>query len=437
MQGISARLRVEPGAFVGGRYRVRGLLGSGGMADVYDATDERLERPVALKVLRPEMAVRDDIRLRFQVEARAAAGLSHPNAVAVFDTGEHEGMPYLVMERLPGDTLADCLPEGPVDTAWLCEAATGVLGALAAAHAAGIVHRDVKPGNILITADGRAKITDFGIAKSLGTGSDASDLTRTGQLVGTPAYVAPERLEGHPATPQSDLFALGVVLYEALAGSKPFQGNSPIAVARAVVDGDYVPLAAVRPDLDPRLVAVVERAMARNPEDRFAAADEMAAALAAPTVDPTLDAFPVGTALLATDQIAARGRMPSRPAAPDYAKPDYARRRRLTALAAVGLVLLFLFALARPHPSPGQHAPARSVDTSAPSAATAPAQPAQPGTTAVAEPPSASASVTVTVPSAGGASVSVSAGDASVSVSADSGGKGGGGGKGKGKGGKG
>ena len=204
------------------------------MADVYDALDLRLERAVAVKVLRPEMALRDDVRLRFQVEARAAAGLTHPNAVAVFDTGEHEGLPYLVMERLPGDSLAEYLAEGPIDTDWLREAAVGVLGALAAAHEAGIVHRDVKPGNILLTSDGRAKITDFGIAKSLGTGGDKSDLTQTGQLVGTPAYLAPERLEGHLATPRSDLFALGVVLYEAFAGRKPFQGDSPLAVARAV-----------------------------------------------------------------------------------------------------------------------------------------------------------------------------------------------------------
>src|SRR5207237_2084780 len=143
---------------------------------------------------RPAMAGRADVRLRVEAEARAAAGLSHPNAVAVFDTGEHEGTPYIVMERLPGQTLADRFRDGPVDTDWLLAVAIDVLGALAAAHAAGIVHRDVKPGNVLLTADGSAKIADFGIAKSV-----AADLATTSQLLGTPAYLAPERIEGSPA----------------------------------------------------------------------------------------------------------------------------------------------------------------------------------------------------------------------------------------------
>jgi tRNA A-37 threonylcarbamoyl transferase component Bud32 len=273
-----------PGAVVADRYRLGQLLGRGGMAEVYDGVDLRLERAVAIKLLRPEMVAREDVRSRFQAEARAAAGMSHPNAVAVFDTGEHEGVPYLVMERLPGDTLADLVAAGPVDVVWLRGAAQGLLGALAAAHGAGIVHRDVKPGNVLIARDGTAKITDFGIAKSIhpaddSSGNGRSDLTATGQLLGTPAYLAPERLEGKPATPRSDLWAFGVVMYEALAGRKPFVGRNPLEVAHAIVTGNYVPLAEARPDLDPALVAAVERAMATDPDARFATADEMAEAV--------------------------------------------------------------------------------------------------------------------------------------------------------------
>src|SRR4051812_25205105 len=249
------------GVLIGDRYELGPLLRRGGMADVHAGLDRRLGRDVAIKLLRPDMAERDDVRLRFESEARAAARLSHPNAVSVFDTGEHEGQPYIVMERLPGRTLADVIAEGPVSVTWLVPVATGVLSALGAAHAVGIVHRDVKPGNILLTDDGTAKIADFGIAKSAelvsGTASGSVDLTLTGQLIGTPAYLAPERLAGAPATFLSDLYSMGVVLYEALAGEKPFAGGNFIAVAQAVQSGSHIPLLAARPDLDPAVAAAV------------------------------------------------------------------------------------------------------------------------------------------------------------------------------------
>src|SRR5438132_6271352 len=188
------------------------------------------------------------------------------------------------MERLPGRTLADVIADGPVAVSWLVPVATGVLSALGAAHAAGIVHRDVKPGNILLTDDGTAKIADFGIAKSAELASDAAggtvDLTLTGQLVGTPAYLAPERLAGAPATFLSDLYSMGVVLYEALSGDKPFTGASFIAVAQAVQNGSHTPLSVARPELDPAVTAAVERSLERDPASRFASAEEMAAALA-------------------------------------------------------------------------------------------------------------------------------------------------------------
>lgn len=272
------------------RYRIGALLGRGGMAEVYDGYDERLHRAVAVKLLRPDMAADPGIRSRFEVEARAAAGLSHPNLVAVYDTGEDAGTPFIVMERLPGETLADRMAAGPVEQAWLARVAGDVLGALGAAHAAGVVHRDVKPGNILLAADGCAKVADFGIAKSAEV---AADVTGTGLLVGTPAYLAPERVEGRPATPRSDLYSLGVVLYEALAGMKPFDGTNSVVTADAVLHHRARPLHELRPDVDPSLVAAIERSMAKDPAARPASARDMADALRgrAPTpaaADPTV-----------------------------------------------------------------------------------------------------------------------------------------------------
>ncbi|HET7721461.1 MAG TPA: serine/threonine-protein kinase, partial [Acidimicrobiales bacterium] len=273
-------------ADIAGRYRIEGPLGRGGMAEVRAGTDLRLQRPVAVKFLLPEMAAREDIRRRFEAEACAAASLTHPHAVAVYDTGEHDGLPYIVMERLPGETLADRIAAGPQDPAWVRQVAVEVLAALGAAHAAGLVHRDVKPGNILITADNHAKIADFGIAKSLEATDGSLDLTGTGQLLGTPAYLPPERLDGGPATAQSDLYSLGVVLYEALSGRCPFPGETPVATAMAIVAGDYPSLDEVRPGLDPALVTTISRAMATVPAQRFESAAAMAATLT--MRDPTV-----------------------------------------------------------------------------------------------------------------------------------------------------
>src|SRR5687767_2510874 len=255
----------EAGRVLGGRYRLGDRLGAGGMAEVHEGVDERLGRPVAVKLLRESLRRRPEIRRRFEHEARSAARLSHPNVVAVYDTGEEDGTPYLVMERLPGETLADRLANGPVDAGWLRRLAGDVLGALGAAHGAGVVHRDVKPGNILIGEDGCGKVADFGIAK---TAEEATggDTTATGTLLGTPAYLAPERIDGRPATPSSDLYSLGVVLYEALAGRKPFDGDTPVAVAHNV---RHAPVPSLGDDVDPGLAAVVARAMRRDPTGRF------------------------------------------------------------------------------------------------------------------------------------------------------------------------
>ena len=377
---------------IAGRYRIEGALGRGGMAEVRAGTDLRLQRPVAVKFLLPEMAAREDIRRRFEAEARAAASLSDPHAVAVYDTGEHEGLPYIVMERLPGETLADRIAAGPQDPAWVRQVAGEVLAALGAAHAAGLVHRDVKPGNILITADNHAKIADFGIAKSLEASNGSRDLTGTGQLLGTPAYLPPERLDGGPATAQSDLYSLGVVLYEALAGQCPFPGETPVATAMAIVAGDYPPLDEVRPGLDPALVTTVHRAMATNPAQRFVSAAAMAAALAVhdPNVamagDPTLvDAAAPGTAILEYPMLSETAEVPLAPPAP-------ARRRRSRAPLAAALVALALVALlvaalnrgdgAGPNkPVSAQTESTQPSTTFAPSTAPVVTAPSQPATT--------------------------------------------------------
>jgi serine/threonine-protein kinase len=221
------------GSALDGRYELTALIARGGMGEVWAATDHRLGREVAVKLLRTDLAVDRRARQRFQEEARAAALVTHPNIVAVYDTGEHEGTPYIVMERLSGRTLADDIATGPLHESRARLVTEQVLNALAAAHAAGVVHRDVKPSNILVTDDGTAKVADFGIAKA----AESSDLTTTGLVVGTRAYVAPERLHGGPATPATDLYSVGVMWHEMLTGQKP--------------DGATIPLPAVSTELAP------------------------------------------------------------------------------------------------------------------------------------------------------------------------------------------
>lgn len=262
-----------PGLFAD-RYQLRGALGRGGMAEVRDAWDTKLQRPVAIKLLYAQLGAQVDFRHRFEVEARAAAGLNHPHVVAVHDYGEQDGMPYIVMERLPGRSLADAIAAGPLPQAQVRSVLDDVLSALAAAHAAGILHRDIKPGNILLADSGAAKLADFGIAKSPDSGQ-----TMAGQIVGTMGYLSAERLSGRPATVADDIYAVGVVGYESLTGRRPFPQDNVVALARAVAEEYPVPLHALRPDVEPALAAVVERAMSRDPRARFTSADEMRAVL--------------------------------------------------------------------------------------------------------------------------------------------------------------
>ena len=257
---------------VAGRYRLDSIIGHGGMGQVYAGHDLRLGRPVAVKLLRPEVAADPETCRRFEREAQMAARVTHPHVVTIYDTGEDD-VPFIVMERLPGRTLADEIAHGPLESGRLHQIAIEVLSALQAAHARGVLHRDVKPGNVLITADDHAKVTDFGIAK---TTDDASE---TAVLFGTAAYLAPERVAGHKASPQSDLFSLGVVLYEAATGVKPFDADNPLATAHAIAHEQAPALEALRPDLDAAFTRAVEVAMSKEPAERFASAADMATAI--------------------------------------------------------------------------------------------------------------------------------------------------------------
>jgi serine/threonine-protein kinase len=338
---------------LGGRYRLGEVLGAGGMGQVFAATDERLDRAVAVKVLRGDLARDPAARERFRREARAAARLSHPNVVAVYDTGIVDGGgSYLVMERCSGATLLDEMQAGPLPPARLDQVAHDVTAALAAAHRAGVLHRDVKPANVLVARDGRLKVADFGIAKTL----DLSETLTVGAGFGTPAYTAPERLRGEPATTTSDVWSLGVLLYEAATGERPLAGA-------------HRPLRELRPDVDPRFADAVEQMLqpdpALRPQDGAvvlralggipAAApvdgpvdDPTAAVAGDPDGDPTFRDEPTAradaTAALPTPTrvlpVAVAAQDPAPHPAPDRRRAPAGSRRRTTwVLAATGAAL--------------------------------------------------------------------------------------------------
>jgi serine/threonine-protein kinase len=260
------------------RYRVIGHIANGGMASVWEAHDELLDRAVAVKLLAGHLSEDDRARQRFQREARAAAGLStHANVVTIYDVGEHDGRTFMVMELLKGGSLADTL-RGDEAIApatalrWLREAAS----ALDAAHEAGVVHRDVKPANMLLDDRGRLAIADFGIARL----ALEDQLTATGQVLGTAAYISPEQAVGEPATAASDRYALGVVAYELLTGERPFQAEHFAAQARAHVEDTPPPASERNSRLTPEVDAVLERALAKDPADRWPTAVQFVDALA-------------------------------------------------------------------------------------------------------------------------------------------------------------
>lgn len=271
-----------PVEVIDGRYEVGAVIGRGAMGEVRRGRDVRLGREVAVKHLRADLAADRGVRSRFEDEARAAARLSHPAIVTVFDSGEWEGVPYLVMECLSGRTLADELAGGPLPADRVRAIGVDVAGALATAHDLGVIHRDVKPGNILVTDTGSVKLADFGIAKS----TETLDHTLTGTIVGTPAYLAPERLAGNPATAQSDLYSLGVILYEALTGDRPFRGDTPVALAHAIHTTTPTRVRDRLPGVDPALASAIDAAMAKDPNHRPSSAATMLSLLAGNPTQP-------------------------------------------------------------------------------------------------------------------------------------------------------
>lgn len=298
-------------SLLSGRYELRSVLGRGGMGEVWLAFDRRLSRPVAVKIVRP--ADSDDPALpeRFEREARIAARLSHPNIVGVYDVGLDGPTPYLVMELVQGHSLADELASGPLEPRRAVSIAQQVCEALAAAHAAGVVHRDVKPANILLTGADLVKVCDFGIARV--TDAAQAALTGSAMVIGTSAYMAPEQVAGRPVDARTDLYALGCVLYAMLAGRPPFAGDTPIQVAWQHVNEAPVPLPRLRPDLPPPLAALAGALLAKQPADRPANALQVRDALAA--IGGPVSAQPTATLRQARpDGAAATSVMPGPPA---------------------------------------------------------------------------------------------------------------------------
>jgi len=380
------------------RYEVGPLLGAGGMAEVYEGRDRLLARRVAIKVLLSQYARDQSFLLRFKREAQAAASLSHPNVVGVFDTGSEDGTNFIVMEFVDGRTLKDVVrQEGPLYPDRAAEICADVSAALMAAHARGLIHRDIKPGNVMLTPDGKVKVMDFGIARA----TTSETITQTAAVIGTAQYISPEQAQGQTVDYRSDLYSLGCCLFEMLTGTVPFTGATPVAIAYRHVREDPTPPRMLNPDVPPPLEAICLKAMAKLPDNRYQTAAELRSdleryrngepVLATPLLDSaaTTQAIP-GRAAAADQTAMLGGTVAGGPTAYDYAPPEERRRTSvgwvvlsLLALVVVGLVA---FLITRSLTSPGTTTTTTAPTTTAPTT-TAPTTTAPTTTPTTAPPP--------------------------------------------------
>ncbi|HET9298818.1 MAG TPA: serine/threonine-protein kinase, partial [Candidatus Polarisedimenticolaceae bacterium] len=276
-------------------YEILGPLGAGGMGEVYRARDTRLQREVALKILPAELARDPDRRARFEREARAVAALRHPSIVTIHAVEEDGGIPFLAMELVEGRSLTDVIPPGGLSLDRFLAIALPLADAVAAAHAKGITHRDLKPDNVMVEPDGRVKVLDFGLAKLLDAGpvddatlAAAPDATQEGRILGTVAYMSPEQAEGRPVDARSDVFSLGVVLYQMITGERPFQGRTNISTLTAILRDTPPPVHHRQQTAPAQLDAIVQRCLEKAPERRYPTAKELRDDLERLRVEPVL-----------------------------------------------------------------------------------------------------------------------------------------------------
>jgi eukaryotic-like serine/threonine-protein kinase len=332
------------GTVVDERYRLDHKIGSGGMADVWLAEDTELDRSVAIKILHDRFAQDKEFVQRFQREAQSAAGLQHPNVVGIFDRGVFRDTYFIAMEYVDGPSLKD-LVKGGMGVKDAIDFTRQILAAARFAHRKGIVHRDLKPQNVLIDAEGRVRVADFGIARA----GENSDITATGSVMGTAQYISPEQAQGKPTTPRSDIYSIGVILYEELPGRVPFEADSAVAVALKQVSEAPRRPSAINPNIPPALDAVVMRALAKDPDARFKDADAFLRALEAAERAPDKPR-PEDTAAFAA--VSPEGETRLAEEEPPYEEWEPERRRRwrwfVIALLAAGVAALVAFALTRP-----------------------------------------------------------------------------------------